>query len=111
MAVLGSTQIFVRGATIQFATNFFDVNGVQVQPNSAMINIVPTLAPSTPITIAMSAPSGAQTKWTALWDTRNVAAPQAINWSIHTGTGSPVPVTAEDGAFNLSANPANLPTF
>lgn len=104
------TQVLIRGATVQFATNFFDVNGAPVQPDSATVNIVASDGGS-PVSIAMSPPSGPETRWTALWDTRGVLAPQEIFWSIHTGTGDPEPVTAEDGQFTLSANPANLVTF
>jgi hypothetical protein len=51
------------------------------------------------------------TTWTALWDTRGVLARRTIYWSIHTGSGAPIPVAVEDGEFQLDANPANLPTF
>lgn len=110
MSGFGNTQIMVRGATIQFATNFYDVNGALVQPDSATVNVLPANA-SAPVSIVMSPPSGSESRWTALWDTRNVAAPQTVYWSIHTGTGDPAPVTAEDGQLTLSANPANLVTF
>lgn len=110
MSLGGNTQVIIRGATVQFATNFYDVNEALVQPDSAAVNILPADA-TAPILINMVPPSGAETRWTALWDTRNVDAPQTIYWSIHTGTGDPVPVTAEDGQFVLAANPANLPTF
>jgi len=110
MSLSGNTQVLVRGATLQFATNFYDVNNVLVQPDSATINILPADS-STPIIVTMNPPAGAETRWTALWDTRGIEAPQTVFWSIHTGTGDPVPVTAEDGQFTLSANPANLVTF
>lgn len=110
MSFVGNSQVIIRGATIQFATNFYDINGVLVQPDSATVNILPANS-TTPISVSMNPPSGPETRWTALWDTRGVAAPQVIFWSIHTGTGDPVPVTAEDGSFQLSANPANLLTF
>lgn len=105
-----NSQVIVRGATVQFATNFYDVNGVLIQPDSATVNIQPSQS-SSPIVLTMSAPSGGETRWTAFWDTRNQAAPQAIYWSIHTGVDDPVPVVAEDGQFMLSANPANLVMF
>lgn len=107
---LFSMTAIVRGATVQFATNFFDLNGAPVQPDSAFVNVRPADAASSTL-LTMVPPSGSQTKWTALWDTRGVDAPQPVFWSIHTGTGDPAPVTAEDGQFTLSANPANLPTF
>jgi hypothetical protein len=110
MALLGTTQVFVRGATVQFATNFYDVNNNLIQPDSATINIV-LASGGNPITLAMVPPSGSVTTWTALWDTRNITTPGIVYWSIHTGTGDPIPVTAEDGQFQLSANPANLASF
>jgi hypothetical protein len=110
MSLVGSSQVIVRGATVQFATNFYDVNNNLVQPDSATVNIKPSLS-SAAIPIPMLPPFGTETRWTALWDTRNIAAPQAIYWSIHTGTGDPAPVVAEDGNFMLAANPANLVTF
>jgi hypothetical protein len=110
MSLAGSTQVLVRGATIQFATTFYDVNGVVLQPDNATVNILPAQA-TTPISVSMTPPSGGGVQWTAMWDTRNIPAPQTVYWSIHTGIGDPVPVTAEDGQFTLSANPANLASF
>jgi hypothetical protein len=112
MSLPGSTQIIVRGATIQFVTTFFDVNNVVTQPDNATINIQPTLPTgASPVTITMTPPTLPAVTWTALWDTRGITAPQTIYWSIHTGHSDPISVTAEDGYFNLSANPANLVTF
>lgn len=110
MSLAGDTQVMIRGATIQFSTNFYDVNGALIQPNSAAVNILPSQQ-TTPISVAMIPPAGPVTTWTALWDTRGIPAPQTVYWSIHAGAGGPIPVVAEDGQFNLSANPANLPTF
>lgn len=109
--IQGNTQVIIRGATVQFATNFYDVNSVLVQPNTAFVHIVPSAAGASAVQITMSPPSGSETRWTALWDTRGQVAPQLISWSIHSGTGDPIPVVAEDGQFQLSANPANLVTF
>lgn len=111
MSLLGGTQVIIRGATVQFATTFYDVDGLVVQPDMATVRIVPAFADDPPVEIAMAPPSGSSTQWKALWDTRDVQAPQAIYWSIHTGSMDPIPVTAEDGSFLLSANPANLLTF
>lgn len=110
MALTGNLQTVIRGATIQFATTFFDVNNNPINPDSATINILPSLA-TAPVTVPMVAPAPPGLIWTALWDTRNVPAPQTVYWSIHTGSLDPIPVTAEDGTFQLSANPANLLTF
>lgn len=108
---LGGTQIIIRGATVRFATTFYDVDNQVVQPDSAAVVIAPAFSLDSPVTIAMSPPSGSQTQWTAFWDSRDVPAPQAIYWSVHAGLSSPIPVTAEDGSFLLSANPANALAF
>ncbi len=109
---LSSTTVITRGTTVQFSTTFFDVNGAPVNPDSATINIVyaSTSAPNQTVDVPMTSPLSGTT-WTALWDTRGLAAPQVIFWSIHTGTGDPIPVAVEDGSFNLQANQANLATF
>lgn len=101
----------VRGATIKFTTTFFDVGGIVVQPDSATINIV-YATPNNPAAVATvpMAPDISPT-WSALWDTRGAVAPQLVTWSIHTGSSDPIPVSVEDGQFNLSANAANLITF
>lgn len=105
-------KVFARGATIQFATNFYNANGVLTQPAGAVVSVsyqsLSELALST-TQIAMTAPSGSETRWTALWDTRNVG-PGPVNFSIHS-TGGSVPLSVEDGAFTLKANNANLATF
>jgi hypothetical protein len=104
-----TTQVITRGSTVQFSTNFYDVNSKLVQPTNATINLVPSMT-QTAVSIPMTRPSGSVTTWTALWDTRGIPA-GVIYWSIHTGSSDPVPVVAEDGMFTLSANPANLQTF
>ena len=104
-----STTIITRGATIQFSTNFYDVNNNLIQPDNATINIVPSMTQQAQ-SLPMAPPSGSVTTWTALWDSRNIPA-GVVYWSIHTGVSDPVPVVAEDGMFTLTANPANLPTF
>lgn len=110
MALLGNSQIIIRGTTVQFSTNFYDINNNLVQPDSATINILPA-GDNDQTSIAMTPPAAGSSQWTALLDTRNMSAPQAIYWSIHTGTDDPIPVVAEDGNFLLVANPANLVTF
>lgn len=105
-------KVFARGATIQFATNFYDANGTLVQPAGAVVSIsyqATTEQALGTTQITMTAPSGAETRWTARWDTRSVG-PGPVNFSIHS-TGSVVPLSVEDGAFTLKANNANLETF
>ncbi len=107
----GQTKIY-RGATIQFATNFFDFNGEITQPSGALVNIkyqTPTPGVEATTSVEMSPPAGAETRWTAVWDTRNVG-PGLVYWSIHT-EGAIVPYAVEDGRFNIEANAANVPTF
>jgi hypothetical protein len=109
-----TTQIVIRGTTVQFSTNFFDVNGAKVQPDDATINIVyasVAAGAGQTLSVPMVPPAGSVTTWTALIDTRGWASPQTVFWSIHTGMNDPIPVAAEDGNFNLQANAANLPTF
>jgi hypothetical protein len=104
-----ATNIIVRGATIQFATTFFDVNNNIVQPDNATINIVPSMT-QVAVQVPMAPAGGGSVQWLAYWDTRNTP-PGVVYWSVHTGTLDPIPVVAEDGMFTLTANPANLPTF
>ena len=103
---------FARGATIQFATNFYNASGVLTQPPGAVVSVsfqsLDEQSTGSAL-ITMTAPAGAETRWTALWDTRNVG-PGPVNFSIHS-TGSIVPLSVEDGAFSLKANNANLVTF
>lgn len=105
-------KIFARGASIQFATNFYDANGDLTQPAGAVVSIAyQSITQQTIETtlITMTAPAGAETRWTAFWDTRNVG-PGPVNFSIHS-TGLAVPLSVEDGSFTLKANNANLVTF
>lgn len=104
-------KTFSRGATIQFATNFYDANGALTQPPGAVVSIsFQSLDEQSngSALITMTAPAGAETRWTAQWDTRNIGA-GPVRFSIHsTGT---VPLSVEDGSFALAANNANLVTF
>lgn len=106
-----TTVVPFRGATVQFASNFYDVEGVLTQPGGAVINIVYPDADGVEqnLQIPMVGPHGAETRWTALWDTRDVG-PGVVFWSIHT-TDALVPFAVDDGRITISANAANLPTF
>jgi hypothetical protein len=110
----GGIQAVTRGATIQFATTFYDVNGNVVVPDSANVQIF-YATPAEPdgiyANVAMTRPGIGNTLWTALWDSRGALAPWVIEWAIQTGMDDPIPVTQEDGIFRLVANNANLPTF
>ena len=103
----------IRGTTVQFSTIFYDVDDDVIQPDSATINILfmTQAGQSGSASVPMAPPTTPATNWTALWDTRGLFAPQIVSWSIHTGTGDPIPVAVDDGAFELVANAANLPTF
>src|SRR5258706_11351000 len=101
---------FFRGATLRFATQFYDYDGVEVQPAAADVVIVystPSAGPQT-VTVPMTPPSGAQLKWTATWDSRG-ATPGSVQWSIH--SDPPTPVSVEDGLLTLKANAATPLTF
>lgn len=105
-------KVFARGATIQFATNFYDASGALTQPPGAVVSLSYQSVSEQDISTAlvtMTAPHGSETRWTAQWDTRNVG-PGPVNFSIHS-TGSVVPLSVEDGSFSLKANNANLVTF
>jgi hypothetical protein len=104
-----TTNTITRGATVQWATTFYDVNSNVIQPDNATINILPSMT-QIAIAIPMTPPAGQAVAWTALWDTRGIP-PGQVYWSIHTGHSDPIPVVAEDGSLVLSANPANLVTF
>ena len=111
---LSSTQLVVRGSTVQWTTTFYGTDGVTVvQPNSATINVVypnPSAGGGTPLStlISMTAPVSPAVAWVAQWDSRN-AGIGAVAWSIHSDNGPPFSV--EDGNFTLTGNAANLLTF
>ncbi len=106
-----STQVFWRGGTVYWTTTFYNPQGDVVQPSSATIN-VDAPAPDgsrTQQSIAMTAPTDPDVvTWNAFLDTRGMGT-GPVFWSIHTPT--PIPVSVEDGTFNLTANAANLVTF
>lgn len=100
-----------RGATVVFLTSFFDQNGNVTLPASAVVNITFQLpnGQAGAASLNMQPPgAGDPTRWSASWDSRG-ASPGMVYYSIHTGT--PVPVSVEDGQFLLTANQANLTTF
>lgn len=101
---------FFRGATLRFATQFYDYDCVEVQPASAevVINYATADNPVNQVTIAMTPPTVDQVKWTAQWDSRG-ALPGTVFWSIH--SDPPTPVSVEDGSFALKANAANQLSF
>ena len=103
-------EVLVRGGTVQWFTNFYDGNDEIVQPAAATIVInypVPGGVPSV-TEVAMTPPGGAETRWSAQWDSRG-AGTGIVYWSIHSTPGPPFGV--EDGSFEFQANPANLVTF
>lgn len=105
MTTLGVSRTVYRGATVRFRTTFYDFDDAIDQPSSAVVRIISNAGAIQEI--AMTAPAGDETAWTALLDTRGMT-PGPLTWSIHT-SGSPVSV--EDGSFILSANTANAVTF
>lgn len=108
--MIGGALTEFRGGTIQWATFFYDFDGVTVvTPASAFVNIsyLDTTGATQTVLIPMVNPGNPALRWTAQWDSRGVD-PGPVAWSIHS-SGSTVAV--EDGAFTLTANQANLPTF
>ena len=99
-----------RGGTVRFAVNFYDIDGALTQPASAVINIVyPTAAgESATVQLPLSSPAGAETRWTAIFDTRDIG-PGVVFYSVHSEGGPPFGV--DDGRFSIEANAANLATF
>lgn len=105
-AVPPTPLAFPRGATLRFATTFYDFDGVETQPSGAIVHIQGV---GLDTQVAMTPPAGAQTRWTASFDTRGVS-PGMVYWSIHS-LGAVIPFSVEDGALRLTANTANLQTF
>lgn len=107
--LLSQTTIF-RGATVRFSTTFYDFDKNIVAPASAHVEVeYPDLNSNRQkLELPMSSPAPGTTNYTAILDTRNMGT-GPVNWSIH--SDAPVPVAVEDGTFQLTANPANLPTF
>jgi hypothetical protein len=98
-----------RGATAYWLTNFYDENGILQQPVSANINIdYPNTSGTRSQTVIAMIAGSSLVPWTGELDTREMAV-GTIYWSISTpGT---IPVSVEDGSFQLIANPANQLTF
>jgi len=106
----GTPVCIYRGTTAQFSTTFYDAQGNVVQPDAAELHIVYVDANDLEqeVTIEMTPPNTGVV-WTAQWDSRG-ASPGLVSWSIHTVEDS-IPYGVEDGAFELTANNANLVTF
>lgn len=97
-------DVFVRGNVISFSTTFYDADGAVVIPASVSLLIVFGISKGTNSeTIAMTNVGDA---WTATWDSSD-AYPSTVNWSVRATT----PHAADQGAFSIPANPANLAQF
>jgi len=106
------TKSQFRGATLQFSTTFYDVNGNIIQPAGATINIVYLSADDSTqqtMSLTMTPPAAPAVTWTATWDTRNIG-PGVVSCSVHSIAAAP-PYSVEDFQITLTANPANLVTF
>ena len=105
-------QEFSRGATLQFATTFRDVNGAVTQPIAAVLHVnyqgPPPGFALVDLEIPMVAPTLPSVIWTALWDTRNVGE-GLVAFSIRSSGGPTFAV--QDGVLKLSSNVANQQTF
>lgn len=102
-----ATTVVTRGNVQEFSTNFYDANGDLVIPETAVmrINFVGgTYRQVINLPMALSATDG---PWVVDWDTSVAGArPGLVYWSAQ-GLN---PAGAEDGQFELDANPANQGT-
>lgn len=100
------TEVFVRGGTVQWFTNFYDAYDEITQPTAGKLIVkYPQPGGTNLISIDMTPPAGSETRWTAQWDSRG-SNTGIIYWSIYSTPGPPFGV--EDGVLELDANPANL---
>lgn len=108
--MISSFQSFNRGATLRFASFFYDLDGNIAQPSAAFVSVeYPNPdGTRTEVQIPMTAPGLPTSRWTALWDTRGLG-PGTVSWSVH--SAGPPAVAVEDGTLLLTANAANLQTF
>ena len=98
-----------RGATAQFATNFYDFDQKLVQPGSAFVNVDYPDSTDNRVQIDLAmAPGSTSQPWTAKLDTRGMGLGM-VYWSVHTSL--PLPCAVAEGQFMLIGNPANLATF
>lgn len=99
-----------RGAMAQLQTSFFDSCDDRVTPSAAFVRVdYPALGGGrATVCLDMVPPCGYSPWWTGDVDTRGMGL-GALYYSIHTGT--PVPVSVEDGAFMVVGGPANLINF
>jgi len=95
-------KTYTRGNVIEFPVTFLDANGVEVDPDSAIVklNFLNSENARETVEINMQSSTGG---WSAEWDS-SVALPARVYWSAI----STSPASAEDGAFELEANLANL---
>jgi hypothetical protein len=93
-------QIIDRGNSILFTATPKDADGNIVTPSSISLSlnyVTATGRAGTSMVMVNSAGS-----WTATWDS-SVAEPGIVYWSSRASS----PSGAEDGSFELEANPAN----
>lgn len=98
-----TTTVFIRGNTVTFVSNFFDVNGAPTNPSGANLCITYPLGPKfvTDTPIAMTNSSN---DWTAIWESKKSNSGR-VDYTVET-TGV-TPFIRDDGYFLLSAGPAN----
>lgn len=97
-------QTYTRGEIIEFPVTFRDASGEEVDPSSAVVKVNFLNAQNARETVAIDMES-TTAGWSADWDS-SVALPARVHWSAI----SVSPASAEDGAFELEANLANLGT-
>jgi len=108
---LVNANSWFRGQTLRFKTTFYDFDNNVTQPQSAELVVFYSSVTSDDqeLIIPMTPPPLGQVAWTAFLDTRNFAAGHQVQWSIN--TPSAVQAAVQDGAFLLTANQANQPSF
>lgn len=96
----------VRGATLAWSTSFRNADDEIEQPAGAKLVVnYPVNGSTVLLSIDMTPPTDPDGNWTVEWDSRG-ANPGTVYWSIYSTPGPAFAV--EDGAFILTANPANL---
>lgn len=96
----------IRGNVVNFSTLFEDANGVPIIPASVNLRIVFVGGDyRQTVNYAMTGGTASGDPYTYNWDTAAAGArPGLVYWSTQASEDNPA---AEDGEFELTANPAN----
>lgn len=93
-------QIIVRGNEVLFTSTPVDEDGNPVTPGGISLNVDYVTTTGRGSTVLSMAQSGAS--WTTTWDSSGAQA-GIVYWSVR----SSLPSAADEGSFELDANPAN----